>query len=65
MIIKIKYPMYYSVNELPVMLNIENNEVVGRAGNGKLYPIGKTIVEGYKIKKEEYMMLIKSLYSYQ
>ncbi len=63
MIIKIKYPIYYSVNDLPVVLNIEKQEVVGRTGNGVPYPVGKTIVEGYKIKKGEFLKLTRNLYS--
>lgn len=62
MIIKIKYPIYYKVDDLPVMLSVENNEVVGQTGNGKLYPVGKAIVEGIKINKSEYLKLVKNLY---
>lgn len=50
----IKYPQYYNVDDAPVILELEGDKIVGRLANGKPYPVGKAIVEGFEITKEEY-----------
>lgn len=58
----IKYPRYYNVDDVPVILELENNMVVGKIANGKPYQIGKAIVESHKITKAKYIKLAKDLY---
>lgn len=58
----IKYPQYYEVNDIPVILELEGEEVVGKSANGMPYPIGKIFVTGYKITREEYVKMAKKLY---
>lgn len=59
---EVKYPIYYNVDDVPVVLELEGDKVIGKVGNGKLYPIGKAIVEGYEITKAEFDRLRKELY---
>lgn len=63
---KLTYPAYFDVDDVPVKLELigkgENEEVVGSLANGKPYPIGKAIVDGFKITKKEYDKLAKALY---
>lgn len=56
------YPQYYNVDDVPVMLKLDGESVVGVTANGKPYPIGKAIVDGYRITKGEYAKLAKELY---
>ena len=60
---KLKYPVYYNVDDIPVVLELENNIVIGKTANGSPYQIGKAIVEGYKITKAKYIKLAKDLYN--
>jgi len=53
-----KYPLYYLIDDIPIALIIEKGMVVGRAMNGRLFPIGKAIVEGYQITNDEYLKLL-------
>lgn len=57
------YPKYYNVDNIPIILTLTGNTILGRVANGKPYPIGKAIVEGFIISKAEYIKLAKSLYS--
>lgn len=58
----IKYPSYYNVDDVPVVLELEGDEVVGKIVNGKPFPVGKAIVEGYRITKDEYFRLAEDLH---
>lgn len=58
----IKYPQYYNVDDVPVTLELDGEEVIGKIANGKPYQVGKAITEGFKITKEEYITLGKELY---
>lgn len=62
MIKNLQYPLYYNVDDIPVVLELDGDYVVGKSGNSKLYPIGKAVVDGYKITEKEYMVLQKTLY---
>lgn len=57
------YPQYYNVDDVPVVLELEGEEIVGKVANGRSYSVGKAIVEGFKITKKEYLHLINTLYS--
>lgn len=59
---EIKYPRYYNVDDIPVIIELDGEEVVGKSGNGQPYPIGKAYVDGYEITKKEYEVLVKKLY---
>lgn len=56
------YPQYYNVDDVPVILELEGDEVVGKIANGKPYPVGKAIVEGLTITKNDFDKLVKILY---
>jgi hypothetical protein len=56
------YPQYYNVDDVPVVLEEDGDYVVGKVANGRPYPIGKAMVDGYQITKEEYTRLAKQLY---
>lgn len=56
------YPQYYNVDDVPVVLELDGDEVVGKCANGMPHPIGKAIVEGFEISKEEYKKLADELY---
>jgi hypothetical protein len=56
------YPQYYNIDDVPVVLEEDGDYVVGKVANGRPYPIGKAIVDGYQITKEEYARLAKQLY---
>ncbi len=58
----IKYPIYYNVDDVPVIIEEDGNDAVGKCANGKPYPIGKAVVDGYEITKAEYVKLAKDLY---
>ena len=34
-----KYPRYYNVDDVPVVIELDGEDVVGKCGNGKPYPI--------------------------
>lgn len=57
------YPKYYLLEgEIPVKLSLnEAGEVEGTNHLGNPYPIGKAIVEGQKISKEEFEVRSKRL----
>ncbi len=57
-----KYPRYYNVDDVPVIIELDGEDVVGKCGNGKPYPIGKAYAVGYEITKEKYIKLAKKLY---
>jgi len=59
---KIKYPLYYEVDDVPIILEEDGNDVVGHCANGQPYPIGKAIVEGHQVTRTEYNKLTKKLY---
>lgn len=59
---KIKYPRYYEVNDIPVVIMLDGEDVVGKSANGMPYPIGKTYVLGHEISRDEYVKLAKTLY---
>lgn len=57
---KVNYPQYYNVDDVPVILELEGDEVVGKIANGKPYPVGKAIVEGFGITENEYLRLCEN-----
>jgi hypothetical protein len=59
---EIEYPVYYEVDDIPVVLELDGDDVVGKSANGKPYAIGKAIVNGRVISKKEYKALAKELY---
>lgn len=58
----IKYPRYYNVDDVPVIIELDGDDVVGKSANGKPYAIGKAIVDGFEITEKEYKALAKELY---
>jgi len=62
---EIKYPLYYNVDNVPIVLLLKGETVVGKIANGRDYPIGKAIVDGYEIARDEYVALSKALYNYE
>lgn len=54
-----KYPLYYNVDDVPIIIELDGDEVIGKVGNGMPYPIGKAVVDGYKITKKEYDLLVE------
>lgn len=59
---EIIYPQYYDVNDIPVVLKLDGDDVVGKSANGMPYSIGKAIIEGINISKAEYDKMAKDLY---
>lgn len=58
----ITYPIYYNVDDIPIKIALVGDEVFGLCANGKPYPIGKAVVDGFEISEEEYTRLAKNLY---
>lgn len=58
----LEYPGYYDVNDIPVVLELIGDIVVGKSANGMPYGIGKAIVNGYLITKTEYIKMAQNLY---
>ncbi len=56
-----KFPQYFVVDDVPVHLELEDGEVVGYNWLENPYPIGKAMVEGERINKEEYVRLVKEM----
>ena len=60
-----EYPLYYNVDDVPIVILLEGEEVVGKIANSMDYPIGKAVVDGYQITRQEYVALSKALYEYE
>ena len=60
-----EYPRYYNVDDVPIVILLERDEVVGKIANGQPYPPGKAVVDGYQIPRQEYVALSKALYNYE
>lgn len=58
----LKYPRYYNVNDVSVVLELVEDDVVGKSANGMPYGIGKAIVDGYLITKTKYIKMAQDLY---
>ena len=58
----IKYPIYYNVDDIPVIIAEYGHEVYGQCANGRPYPIGKAIVDGFEISEGEYKKLQQNIY---
>ena len=56
-----KFPQYYVVDDVPVHLEFEAGEVAGYNWLENPYPIGKAMVEGERINKEEYIRLVEEM----
>ena len=59
---KYTYPQYYDVDDIPVVLKLDGEDVIGLCANGSPYPIGKAIVLGNPISKTEYLKLAEAVY---
>jgi malate/lactate dehydrogenase len=61
-----EYPKYYNVDDIPVVLELvkegDKEIVKGKCGNGQPYAIGKAMVDGNPITKDEYEQLSVELY---
>jgi len=49
-----EYPKYYEVDDLPIMIDLEGDEVTGYTWSGHAYPPMKAMAEGRQIAKEVY-----------
>ncbi len=56
-----KFPQFFVVDDVPVRLELEGGEVAGYNWLENPYPIGKTMIEGKRIDKEEYVRLVKEM----
>jgi hypothetical protein len=59
----LKLPTYYNVDDIPVIILLDGKTVIGLCANGKPYAIGKVLVLGYPISKDEYIKLAKASYT--
>ncbi|OGD95497.1 hypothetical protein A3F57_03115 [Candidatus Roizmanbacteria bacterium RIFCSPHIGHO2_12_FULL_36_11] len=57
------YPKYYNVDDIPIIIELEGDEVAGYSGNGQPYPLGKAVIDGHEISRAEYLKLRKELYN--
>lgn len=55
------YPKYYLVEDVPVKLSLEKDQVFGENYLGNPYPIGKAIIDGVEIDYEEFKRRSKAL----
>jgi hypothetical protein len=39
-----KLPIYYNADDIPVMIEEDGDDAVGKCGNGQLYPQGFTMM---------------------
>lgn len=58
---EIKFPRYFNVDGLPVILVLEGDIVSGFTASGKPYGIGKVLSEGIEVSESEYNKLVSYL----
>lgn len=60
--IKLKYSPYYNVDDVPVVLELKDNEAIGKIAMAGLIRLIR-LFEGCRINKNEYFSLSKSFFT--
>lgn len=55
-----KYPRYFEVDDIYVVLDLDGDDVVAYTYGGRPYGIGKAIIEGREITQDEYKKAVRT-----